>query len=138
MYASVVKIPHPREFALAIENYHILPFSYSLPLALILPWLEAICGSFIILGLFTRTGAGVILVLLLVFIGALASALFRGLDIACGCFDLKSKPSSAWGLINYIFRDIILVFFACLIITSSANKFSLANILPAKIKRLVD
>jgi uncharacterized membrane protein YphA (DoxX/SURF4 family) len=138
LYAGLGKIPNPQDFAVAMANYRLLPAAYVTPGALILPWLEVLCGLFLICGLFTRACAWVLLVLLLVFMGALTSALVRGLDIACGCFDLKYKVSSYRDMLNYLSRDLILVFFSCQIISSSSRQFSLSRFLPRNFKRLME
>ena len=84
--AGVVKALGPGEFALAIDNYRLLPFPLAAALALYLPWLEIASG----LGVLwpkTRLGALSLLAGLgLVFLSALASGVARGLDIECGCF----------------------------------------------------
>jgi putative oxidoreductase len=75
------------DFALAIQNYQIVPWpDLTMLLAIYLPWLEAITA----LTLFTqRLRLGAITLfsgLTLIFLAALISAWHRGLDIACGCF----------------------------------------------------
>lgn len=50
------------------------------------PWTELLAGVALILGLWTRAAAGIIVAMLLLFIGLGISALVRGLEIKCGCF----------------------------------------------------
>jgi uncharacterized membrane protein YphA (DoxX/SURF4 family) len=50
------------------------------------PWTELVVGVTLILGLFTRASAAVIVSMLLLFIGLGYSAIARGLEIKCGCF----------------------------------------------------
>ena len=86
VYAGVMKALDPAQFAGDIANYRILPWPAAATLALYLPWLEIFCGGALI---FRRLHPGAPLILIalcLVFLGALASAKIRGLDIACGCF----------------------------------------------------
>src|SRR6266511_1262514 len=70
LYASIDKIARPQDFAAAIDNYRLLPPAFSALLALTLPWLEAVAGICLILGLFPRAAAYIILIMLLVFTGA--------------------------------------------------------------------
>jgi len=91
VYAAVDKIIHPDEFAKIVHNYHILPGSLINVFALILPWLELICGIALIVG--TRNlGASTILAgLTAVFIVAVGINMARGVNIACGCFSTSSQ-----------------------------------------------
>ncbi len=94
VYASLSKIEHPGQFMTAIENYRLLPLVLSHYAALFLPWLELFCGMFLITGIFTETSAGLIGAMLLFFLAALLSALFRGLNIDCGCFSVGADSAS--------------------------------------------
>ena len=87
IYASIGKIFNPMDFSLAIQNYRILPEPLINFVAIILPWIELYCGIFIILGILTRVSAATLVILTTVFIFALISALARGLDISCGCYN---------------------------------------------------
>ena len=86
IYASIHKILDPFAFSEAIYNYRILPDVLINPLAICLPWLELIAGLSLIIGVWTKGGALIISFLSLSFAIALGSALFRGIDISCGCF----------------------------------------------------
>ena len=86
IFASVEKIISPADFAHDIRNYQIVYSSVTNLIAIFLPWLEFYCGLFLIIGLFTRTSAGILSVLLIFFIVFISSAILRGLDIDCGCF----------------------------------------------------
>lgn len=50
------------------------------------PWTEMVAGIALILGLWTRAAASVIVAMLLLFIALGLSAILRGLEIKCGCF----------------------------------------------------
>jgi uncharacterized membrane protein YphA (DoxX/SURF4 family) len=86
IYASVYKVAEPAEFARSIYNYRMLPEETINLMAIIMPWLELVCGILIIIGAFVRGSAALIGLMLVVFIIAISSALARGLDISCGCF----------------------------------------------------
>ena len=88
IYASLDKVWHPAMFAKAIYNYHLLPDMFLHPVAILLPWLELITGIMLLANVFPRTTAGVQFILLLIFTVAVISAVGRGLNIQCGCFNL--------------------------------------------------
>jgi len=97
IYASMHKITDPFEFSEAIYNYRILPDILINPLAIWLPWLELLAGLSLITGVWTKGGALVISTLSAAFAIALGTALFRGLDITCGCFHTSATTrSSDW------------------------------------------
>ncbi|MBN1350772.1 DoxX family membrane protein [candidate division KSB1 bacterium] len=85
IYASIGKIQNPALFAEVIENYKILPYSLINLFALLLPWLEFICGLLLILGLCVRGSSLILLGLLCIFTIAIAINVIRGVDITCGC-----------------------------------------------------
>jgi uncharacterized membrane protein YphA (DoxX/SURF4 family) len=86
--ASMEKIGTPWDFGRAIYVYQFLvgPFAYLIsPLAIIIPALELVCGTMLVLNKFVRPAAVVILGLNAIFIIAILSVIARGLDIDCGC-----------------------------------------------------
>lgn len=86
VYAAATKIKDPPGFAHEIYNYRLLPGTAINLLALWLPWIEIVIGTALILGLWRRASAGVLGLLLIVFIGALSWNLARGRPVECGCF----------------------------------------------------
>jgi putative oxidoreductase len=84
--AGVLKIWEPAAFAADIGNYRLLPHEAVNLLAITLPWIEVAAGLLLVCGIWRRTSALVITVLMIVFLAAIGQALARGLDIRCGCF----------------------------------------------------
>jgi putative oxidoreductase len=84
--ASADKIVHPEAFARAVANYRILPEVAVNPFAVVLPWVEGVCGLLLLSGQWIRSASLVVSALLAVFVAAVALSLARGLDIDCGCF----------------------------------------------------
>lgn len=109
IYAALYKIIDPAAFAKSIWYYHLVPGSLINLMALILPWLEVICGLALILGVWYRGAVLWSNLLMIVFIAALASTIARGLSIDCGCFKAgKSATEPAW---NSLWFDIVLLVF---------------------------
>jgi uncharacterized membrane protein YphA (DoxX/SURF4 family) len=99
VYAGVVKIIDPVEFARDIDNYKMLPWQPSVWLALYLPWLEIFCGLALITRVFLRGGVFIVTALMSLFIIISIAAKARGLDVSCGCFGHASKYLSfSWHL----------------------------------------
>ena len=97
--AALPKIQDPEGFAKSVENYHLLPESAGRALALVLPVLELIAGVLLIVGLFDAGASLLIFLMMVVFTVAVGSALARGLDITCGCFDTEGGKKAGLGKI---------------------------------------
>ena len=91
--ASLDKIADPAAFAASILNYKIVGSTLAMVIATILPSLELLCGLSLILGLYLRTSALLITLMLIGFTILIISALLRGLDISCGCFTQDPNAS---------------------------------------------
>ncbi len=90
LWAGVVKLFGPERFFQDVLNYQLVGESMAWALALYLPWLEVV-AALALLWRQTRLAASVwIGAMLLVFLGALASAWARGLNIDCGCLGASS------------------------------------------------
>ncbi len=111
-YAGVEKIINPRDFAVAIYNYQLLPDCLINLSALFLPWLEILIAASLIIGINTRGAALLSSVLFLIFATALTINLIRGLDISCGCFGASSGNIS-W---LYLTRDLSLFCLSILVL----------------------
>ena len=110
IWASLDKLAHPAEFAKAIHHYRIVPYALLHPAALLLPMVEAVAGIALVIGWQRRGAALACAGMLLVFLVAIGSALVRGLDISCGCFN--TDGGHAVGL-DLFWRDLLLLI-ACL------------------------
>ena len=106
VYASLDKLADPAAFAQAIHHYRLVPGALLHPWALYLPMLEIVAGAALILGVWRRGAALVTLALTVVFMVAIGTALARGLDISCGCFD--TDGGHAVGL-DLLLRDAVLL-----------------------------
>ncbi|MGC9364817.1 MAG: MauE/DoxX family redox-associated membrane protein [Fidelibacterota bacterium] len=93
LYASLDKITNPQKFAEIIYNYRILPVELLNICALLVPWLEALIGLALLLGVWVETAALLLSGITVLFIILIISAILRGLDIECGCFSLDAAGS---------------------------------------------
>jgi uncharacterized membrane protein YphA (DoxX/SURF4 family) len=93
--AALPKLADPPGFAEAIWNYRLAPAWLIHPAALVLPWLELLCGLALCLGLWARAAAAWLGALLLVFLAALSINLARHHPVDCGCFSTQAAPRSA-------------------------------------------
>jgi len=88
--ASVDKILHPEAFAKIVNNYQILPGELVNIFAIILPWLELLCGLGLVAGVLVRSSAAWIAAMLVMFMIAVSIALGHGINISCGCFSTSA------------------------------------------------
>ncbi len=109
VYASIGKIMHPQAFAEAISNYQILPHSLINIAAIVLPWVELLLGTCLVMGLFIPGSLFLANVLLVIFFVALVAAFARGLNIECGCFDTSAGKLVTGSMAWYLVRDTILL-----------------------------
>ena len=93
IWAGILKIIDPLGFAQSIKNYRFFPHEMGFFVAIILPWVEVLSGAFLILGVFRRSSALLISLLLVGFIGLVAMAVLRGINTACGCFGSLSRKA---------------------------------------------
>lgn len=98
LYMGVAKIGHPVEFLKQIRLYEMLPEHppyYLNATAIVLPWLEVLCGVALIVGVWIRGAATQIAIMLCVFTPAIfmrALAIhntegtpFTDIEFDCGC-----------------------------------------------------
>lgn len=132
--ASLDKIQNPEAFATTVANYRILPYTFVNGIAIVLPWLEIVTGTFLVLGIWTRAGAMIVCGLLVVFALAIAQALARGLDISCGCFATNpdSERMSLWTLI----WDLIWLFWGILIWCCDHGHYSISKLLNTRKEKI--
>ena len=108
VYASLYKIAEPREFAMSIALYDMLPLSLVNLLAITLPVVELAAGVTLILGLWTRASAVVVNGMLLMFIAAIAYVVFvRGkAEVGCGGFSPAAEEAGKELATDTLWRDV--------------------------------
>lgn len=105
VYAGIDKILDPQAFAQVIANYQIFPSTGINLMAVIIPWVELVLGTLLIVG---RLLPGAVLLTDILLVSFLACLLFnvaRGLNVHCGCFgtSMEGDPVVAW----YLLRDTV-------------------------------
>ncbi len=123
IYTGLGKISHLSGFAQDIDSYQILPEFLVNITAVYLPWLELFCGMLLILGLFSRAAGILVLAMNIVFTVAIMSAVWRGLEIGCGCFG-SGGTSEILG-VKEIVRDLLYVALSVVIVTGKDKLLSL-------------
>jgi len=88
LWAAVSKLSNPTEFLGSIYAYELgLPKTVLKITAIVLPWVELLCGLTLLAKVWTETTLATSLALFSVFVLATGQAWARGLKISCGCFD---------------------------------------------------
>lgn len=90
LWAAVSKLANPSDFLGSIYAYELpLPQPLMKTVAVVLPWLELLCGLLLVAGFWMETALTVVVALLVIFVLATGQAWMRGIEIGCGCFSLK-------------------------------------------------
>lgn len=90
VWAAVSKLANPTAFLGSLYAYDMrLPQDFLKLVAIVLPWVELICGILLITETWVESALILLGVLMCVFVCATGVAWMRGLEISCGCFDLK-------------------------------------------------
>jgi uncharacterized membrane protein YphA (DoxX/SURF4 family) len=122
LWAAISKLANPTEFLGSIYAYEVpLPRPLLQITAIVLPWLELLCGLLLVAGLWVETALVLVTGLFALFVVATGQAWIRGLEIGCGCFSLKMFGLSANlpGLERF-FESVAFAFFRSLVLTALA------------------
>ncbi len=123
--ASFYKVLHPQQFAQSIWYYHLVPGSLINLMALLLPWVELICGVALIVGVWYRGAVWLVNLMMVMFIIALWSAVARGLDIDCGCF--KASQGSGGDTMQSLLLDIPLIILSLQLLVSRSKRWQVGS-----------
>ena len=107
LFAGFNKLIEPDVFAQDIANYQVFPhWTWNLA-AGIVPITEILGALAVLTGFRRRAGAIVLGALNVAFIGLIASVIWRGIDLSCGCFGAVSEASDVgWPM---LLRDVALM-----------------------------
>ena len=128
--AGVLKLPDPAASVRAVRAYDLLPEAVVPMVGHLLPVVEVVVGTALVLGLLTRGGALVSALLFLLFVGAIASVWARGISIECGCFGgggARQDASSSYPL--EIVRDVGLLALSVFLVWSPRTRLALDRLL---------
>jgi uncharacterized membrane protein YphA (DoxX/SURF4 family) len=118
VYAGVVKVLDPLDFAQNIRNYRLVGQSLSFMAAVVLPWLEILAGVALAAGIWKRASALIISGLLVFFILLTLVTIARGLDVECGCFGALSRKSG----FGVILEDLGMLFMGLCLLFAPAKR----------------
>lgn len=105
LLAAVSKLANPTEFLGSIYAYQLpLPRMWLQTAAVVVPWVELLCGLMLVANVWADTALVAVLGLFIFFLLFTGQAWVRGLNISCGCFDLKiiGLRDNAPGLVHFI------------------------------------
>jgi uncharacterized membrane protein YphA (DoxX/SURF4 family) len=137
LVAGGLKVFKPAESANAVAAYKLMPTELAHLIGYALPWLEVAIGLLLIIGLLVRPAAVLSGLIMIVFIGAIASVWARGMLIDCGCFGGGGEidPSLASEVrMNYlieIMRDLGLALVALYLYFFPYGKLSIEKAAPS-------
>lgn len=122
--AGLLKFGHFDSLASTIAAFRLplLTPQVIAPLSIAIPCLEVLLGAYLVLGLFTRVAAIVAVLEFLLFAGAIASLVIRGIPAACGCFGPGDTRPASW---EEVARDLILAVLAAFIAWKAPGAWAL-------------
>ena len=97
LYAGALKLPHPDTSVTAVRSYQLLPADVAETVGHVLPMLEIVVGSCLVLGLLVRVTGVVSAMMQAAFIVGIVSVWSRGIAIDCGCFGDGGADPDAFG-----------------------------------------
>ena len=118
--ASIDKIRHPYPFADAVEDYRVMGEGLSRWVAVWVPYLEAIVGALLILGVWLNEAVLMNCLLMGVFLIMVSQAYLRRLDIRCGCFFVEGE--STIGLMKIVENALFVCFSVLLLVLVRKRK----------------
>jgi uncharacterized membrane protein YphA (DoxX/SURF4 family) len=126
VYAGIVKVLAPLDFAQNIRNYDLVGQSLSFIAAIVLPWLEILAGAFLIAGIWQRGAALVISGLLAFFIALTIVTMIRGLGVDCGCFGAIDRKAG----LSVVLEDLAMLYLGLCILFERGKGPSLSGTVP--------
>ena len=127
IYAAFDKLQFPREFVSDVGRYMILPSSLINMTAIFLPAIEFVIGLSLLIGLFPRGAAFIMIALMIIFIGAFILTIILGVEVFnCGCFPIDEQTKTSPLLL--ILRDLVFLLIA-LQVFFGKHRFALQNLI---------
>lgn len=116
LWSGLTKLFNPASFAVIIETYGLIPASWVMPVAIVLPALEVVAAVGLLMDI--RGSLSIISGLLVFFAAILMYGIWLGLDIDCGCFGPEDPEGKAFHSLRLaLYRDFAMmagVIYLCL------------------------
>jgi putative oxidoreductase len=125
---GLLKAGHNVELAAAIAGFRLLPAAVIPAMAVALPYVEILLGLYLAIGLFTRAAGWLTCAQMLLYAGAIASAVVRGIPANCGCFGPNDAATADWPHVAF---DVALAAVAAFIAAGAPGRAAL----DAKVKK---
>ena len=126
LWASATKLTDPIAFSHFVYNFHVVPPSLVNVIAISNPWLELVCGLFLVLGLFERGSALLLAILLVAFSAGIGYNIALGRSIECGCFGASGAAPNLGVMWRDLARDIGMFALAIPVIVGRGSRWGLS------------
>jgi uncharacterized membrane protein YphA (DoxX/SURF4 family) len=123
LYSALPKIRQPYDFLSSVYKYELAGPKLGVLVAMVLPWLELLVGVCLVGGIFVSGALLVSIAMGAMFTFVIASALYRGLNISCGCFSASGQEQI--GYATLLRACVILLFSIVAYISAIASPPSL-------------
>ena len=94
LYSGALKAWDIQQFTYAVQNFQLTNWTGSIMVAVYLPWLEVVAALALLTKRFSLGAVSTLTTLTVIFLGAILSAWFRDLDVACGCFGSETNQTN--------------------------------------------
>lgn len=119
LYSAWGKFADVTGFARGLSAYQLLPVWAILPLTWLLPFLELFLALAFLVGWALPIVSLVAILLLIIFIAAIAINLRRGRTISCNCHGSAAQTPISWGLVAR--NGLLLILALLLVVTAPLN-----------------
>jgi putative oxidoreductase len=132
VYASLDKLGNSSQFSESVGNYRILPSALVPLAAVVVPWFEFFTGLCLAFGFLPKGSALIFCVLMAGYAVSIGSALVRGIDLNCGCFNMDWKETeTGWTVL----RDLLLLALGTIVLVSKNTYAELGRFFTCKDSR---
>ncbi len=125
LYSGFFKVKDPAGFGDVILQYDILPSLLVPYAALLISYLELICGALLIIGYRIKSSSLILITLVSLFTLILFITVLRGKNFDCGCFEMERFGISEEVGYPLIVRDLIIIGFLLLVYRAKKQGTSL-------------
>lgn len=108
LWSGLSKLLDPASFVVIIDAFGLIPESWTMPVAYMLPALEIVAAVGLLMDI--RGSLAVVSGMLALFMGLLLYGIHLGLDIDCGCFGPQDPEAEAFhSLRPALYRDFVMM-----------------------------